>query len=83
MLPPADALIVYTYAQDRPCLFLPGSGEWRSDLLIARTVVPWLSEWLYFYEVWRATGEWLGGGEHPRPGLPEKFFIRERENAVR
>ena len=29
------------------------------------TIVPWASLWLYYYEVWHATGEWLGGGEHP------------------
>ncbi|EKK00114.1 hypothetical protein RBSH_04450 [Rhodopirellula baltica SH28] len=21
--------------------------------------------WLMYYEFWHATGEWLGGGEHP------------------
>lgn len=24
----------------------------------------WASEWLFFYEVWLATGTWLGGGLH-------------------
>ncbi len=32
---------------------------------IATTVIPWLLEWLVYYEAWQATGEWLGGGEHP------------------
>jgi hypothetical protein len=32
---------------------------------IATTIIPWLSLWLYYYEVWHATGEWMGGGiEH-------------------
>ncbi len=42
------------------CLFLP--GEWRKDMLIANTIIPWAIEWLYFYELWRITGKWLGGG---------------------
>lgn len=58
--------IPHTYEQSRPCLFLPGAGEWRSDKYIAMTIVPWLSEWLFYYEVWHATGEWLGGGVHPQ-----------------
>lgn len=35
--------------------------------LLADTLVPWTSEWLFFYELWRANGgTWLGEGEHPR-----------------
>lgn len=30
------------------------------------TIIPWTSEWLFNYEVWLATGEWRGGGMHPR-----------------
>ena len=63
--------IPHTYDSDRPCLYLPGANEWRSDKRIAHTIIPWLSEWLFYYEVWRVTGEWLGGGVHPaRPQRP-------------
>lgn len=34
---------------------------------IADTLVPWSAEWLFFYEIWLASGgTWFGGGEHPR-----------------
>jgi hypothetical protein len=32
---------------------------------IAETIIPWTSEWLYFYELWVFTGEWHGGGHAP------------------
>ncbi len=51
------------YDQKRLCLYLP--GQWSGEKPIAVTIVPWASVWLYFYEVWRATGEWLGGGVEP------------------
>ncbi|MGH8092034.1 MAG: hypothetical protein ACREIF_00990 [Chthoniobacterales bacterium] len=36
---------------------------------LADTIVPWTSRWLYFYEIWLATGEWMGGGiPHDPPG---------------
>ncbi len=57
--------IPHMYSQERLCLFLPGGGEWKPDDPIAHTILPWTSLWLYFYEVWHATGEWLGGGIHP------------------
>ena len=36
----------------------------KKDFLSA-TIIPWAIEWLYYYEIWLATGEWCGGGEHP------------------
>lgn len=56
--------IPHTYDDDRPCLF---KEDFRSDMAIAHTIVPWLSLWLVFYESWRVTGEWQGGGLHPTP----------------
>ncbi len=38
--------------------------EWQSWMYVADYFVPWISSWLYFYEVWYATGLWLGGGTH-------------------
>lgn len=53
----------HVFAQDHLCVHFP--GEWQPDMLIAHTVVPWVSEWLLHYEFWRATGEWHGGGHEP------------------
>ena len=44
------------------CLHLP--HEFNSSNLIADLIIPWTVEWLYFYEIWLATGEWCGGGVH-------------------
>ena len=57
--------IPHTYPGDYLCLYRPKYREWNPNLFIAETIIPWASVWLYFYEVWHATGEWLGGGEHP------------------
>jgi len=50
------------------CLYLPDSGEWDAGMQLAKTVLPWASEWLLHYEVWLATGDWHGGGVHPQGG---------------
>lgn len=55
----------HMYADNEPCLYLPGIGEWNSTKLLAETTVPWLLLWLAFYELWLVTGEWDGGGVHP------------------
>ena len=54
--------IPHVYASDYPCLYYPKNGEWNPHKLIAIYVIPWISMWLYFYEVWLATGTWYGEG---------------------
>jgi hypothetical protein len=39
--------------------------QWTADKSLA-IVVPWISEWLLFYELWLPTGKWLGGGHEVR-----------------
>lgn len=42
--------------------------EFSSAKFLSKTIIPWTIEWLYYYEIWLATGEWCGGGEHPIVG---------------
>ena len=60
----------HVYPGDRLCLYLPGGGEWTPGRPLAALLVPWASEWLFFYELWHATGEWLGGGVEPQSRRP-------------
>lgn len=53
----------HVYAGDELCLCYP--CEWNAGMLIARTVVPWASEWLLHFEMFRTTGKWHGGGHEP------------------
>ena len=57
------ASIPHLYSDGSLCLYVV--GEWRPIMLIARTIIPWTSEWLINYEIWRGTGDWHGGGEWP------------------
>lgn len=61
-----DEPIPHMYMQERLCLYLPCHNEWKFCDPIALTILPWSSLWLYFYELWHATGEWRGGGVHPK-----------------
>lgn len=58
--------IPHTWTPNEPCLYFK---EWKVGLSLADTIVPWGMLWLTFYESWRVTGEWQGGGvEHGPPG---------------
>jgi len=69
LITPEDKCLPHTYQGDRLCLYYPGSTDWRGDMLLSITIVPWISEWLFYYEIWLATGEWFGGGTHPKKHL--------------
>lgn len=56
---------LYSVKRSQLCLWRPGKGEWSRRLWLVDSVLLWASLWLFFYEVWLATGDWMGGGEHP------------------
>ena len=47
------------------CLHDPVERSWSPEDYIAETIIPWTSDWLFFFEGWLATGTWEGGGRHP------------------
>lgn len=55
----------HTYTNNELCLYYPRNKEWTKYMYLSDTIIPWISEWLYFYQVWEITGEWYGGGIHP------------------
>lgn len=56
---------VYTGTPPKLCLYLPGSGQWTPAKPIAHTIVPWIYEWLHYFEDWLGTNVWAGGGHEP------------------
>lgn len=59
----------HRYSDGSLCLYYPPKNEWNYKDLWAETLIPWASLWLYYYEIWNETGEWLGGGIHGNPKL--------------
>lgn len=59
-----DQPVAHTNSPDEPCLFTK-NRDWHWGMYLGQTIVPWLMEWLVFYETWRYTGEWRGGGTLP------------------
>ena len=66
---------VYSHDEQRLCLFSYGSNEWSRSMSISSTIIPWISEWLYYYELWLIDGEWLGGGhdEYSSENINKKY----------
>lgn len=54
----------HLYADGSLCLFWPKEWRWKPAEAIAETLLPWAAVWLYYYELWLDTGEWLGPSSH-------------------
>jgi len=55
---------VYDSKKQHLCIYYKKAKEWNETKFIANTIIPWTSEWLFYYEIWVATGTWYGGGIH-------------------
>jgi hypothetical protein len=64
-LHPDAHTLPHIYPGDELCLYYP--GEWKHNMLLSTTVIPWTAEWLIHYELWLTTGYWTGGGHTHRP----------------
>lgn len=52
---------IHLYKSGNLCLFHSSDLVWNDDkVIIAKTIIPWISEWIIFYEIWQITGKWLG-----------------------
>lgn len=77
-----DEPLPHVYSLNTLCLYLD-RRQWDANLPIADTLVPWTSEWLYFYELWVAGGGWQGEGPHPSPGGTNRAARRDYERMRR
>jgi hypothetical protein len=55
-----EGLLTHVFPHDHLCL--SRAAEWNASMSLATTIIPWTSEWLFFYEIWVVTGNWNGGG---------------------
>lgn len=60
LVPNGDGLLPHVYEDGSLCV--SKFGDFHPGMLFVDSIVPWTSEWLIFYELWRATGLWFGDG---------------------
>lgn len=65
--PTVDERSPHLYRDGSLCLFYPKDASWHSGMKIADMIIPWISDWLLYYELWQDTGKWLGP-EAPHQG---------------
>jgi len=55
--PSAD---IHIYKEGNLCLYYPGDLKWKFTTKIAEYTIPWIVEWIVYYELWKLSGKWEG-----------------------
>lgn len=50
----------HVYSDGSLCLFYPPDIKWKDTTLISEYIIPWVFEWIHYYEIWKMTGVWEG-----------------------
>lgn len=60
LVPDQNGLLPHFYREGSICLH--AAREWDGSMLIVETIIPWATEWLAHYELWKWRGQWYGDG---------------------
>jgi hypothetical protein len=55
-----DAGCRHLYPDSSLCLYWPDEWRWGIRESLAASILPWAAFWLFYYELWQTTGQWLG-----------------------
>lgn len=56
----------------RLCLYWWREWRWGPQESLAATIIPWTAFWLYYYELWLVTREWLGPSSPHQTGTKKE-----------
>lgn len=51
---------IHVYREGFLCLFDPSETRWKDNMKLSEYTIPWLVEWILYYELWQLTGKWEG-----------------------
>jgi len=51
---------IHMYKDHSVCLHYPPDMRWNEKIKICEYTIPWVSEWIIFYEIYQITGKWEG-----------------------
>ena len=79
---PGKSVPKHHFADRTMCLHHPTDDGWDTRKPLALTILPWIFEWCYFYELWLDTGVWYGVEyEHSRD-KPEPDNVQRSRGAA-
>lgn len=64
---------IHMYKDGTLCLYYWHEQPWKTSHQLHDTLLPWIAEWVLFYEGYQLTGRWLGPeAEHGTAKMPQR-----------
>ena len=51
---------IHMFKDESLCLYYWKEEPWGNNFCIHETIIPWIAEWLIYYEIYQLTEKWLG-----------------------
>jgi len=51
---------IHMYQDGHLCLYYPRDMFWSSNTSITEHTIPWINEWIIYYELYKISGVWEG-----------------------
>lgn len=51
---------IHTYSDGSLCLYYPVDMPWKANTYVADYTIPWIVEWILYYEIFQITKKWEG-----------------------
>jgi hypothetical protein len=51
---------IHMYKSGNLCLYYPPDFNWTMTTSFARYLIPWVNEWIIYYEIYKISGVWEG-----------------------
>jgi len=64
---------IHMYPNGDLCLYDPRSDPWKRSFSLHETIIPWVAEWLVYYELYKIHDKWLG------PEAPHESDTKEQQ----
>lgn len=61
---------IHMYSNGTLCLYYPKEFKWQKGTSIAKYTIPWINEWIVYYEIYKISGKWEGQ-EAPHGNKPK------------
>lgn len=51
---------IHMYKSGSLCLYYPADFDWSATTSFAHFLIPWVNEWILYYEIYKISGVWEG-----------------------
>ncbi len=51
---------IHMYKEGNLCLYYPPDFNWKANTSVAAYTIPWVNEWIIYYELYKISGVWKG-----------------------